>query len=63
MEREGDAVMVAVLESLVEEEPFHSSTMISADATSMADCFSASVDSEKQTIDLLSSLRIKNKIK
>ncbi|KAM1405241.1 hypothetical protein ACFX2F_000092 [Malus domestica] len=33
MEKERDAVMVAVLESLVEEELFHSSTVISADAT------------------------------
>lgn len=31
MEREGEAVMVAVLESLVEEEPFHSSKMISVE--------------------------------
>lgn len=58
MEREGDAVMVAVLESLVEEEPFHSSTMISADATSMADCFSASVDLEKQAIDYYVPLKL-----
>lgn len=28
MESEGEAVMVAVLESLVEEDPFHSSTII-----------------------------------
>ena len=29
MKREGEAVMVAVFESLVEEEPFHSSNTIS----------------------------------
>lgn len=31
MESEGVAVMVAVLESLVEEEPFHSSTITLGD--------------------------------
>lgn len=43
MEREGEAVMVAVLESLVEEEPFHSSMIgsgcddpISPDTSAMA---------------------------
>lgn len=46
IESEGNAVMVAVLESLVEDEPLHSSTITSDvdDDTSMADCFSVSVD-------------------
>lgn len=40
MKSEGDEVIVAVLESLVEDEPFHSSNIISdiADDTSIADC-------------------------
>ena len=43
MESEGEAVMVAVLESLVEEDPFHSSTTIleDDDASSMEDWFQA----------------------
>jgi hypothetical protein len=35
MVREGEAVIVAVLESLVEEEPFHSSNIISDDDASI----------------------------
>lgn len=34
MEREEEAVMVAVLKSLVEEEPFHSSSVIDAQSES-----------------------------
>lgn len=36
MDSEGDPVMVAVLESLMEEEPFHSSTITLDEDTSMA---------------------------
>ena len=42
MESDGEAAMVAVLESLVEEDPFHSSTMMLGDGASMADLLEGS---------------------